>query len=187
MPGAVISRGLPKRWMTVQKHGLGPLVNQLMELSNTFDKGIKVGVFGSEVDQDMKMASLSLEHRHKGAGPPHWSNEGGEYIKWAYASRTANTFEKKIAPDLATRLISKGISGDEFWHIMGQRAVVAMKAAMAGIQTPSNAPSTIRQKGFDNPLIETGEMKGAVKYQIKELEALEEETGTVAEEAPMMF
>lgn len=37
---------------------------------------------------------------------------------------------------------------------------------MTNLRTPPNAASTIRQKGSSNPLIETGESRGAVTYEV---------------------
>jgi hypothetical protein len=35
-----------------------------------------------------------------------------------------------------------------------------------GFSSPGNAPSTIKQKGFDNPLIDTGELANQIFYSI---------------------
>lgn len=34
------------------------------------------------------------------------------------------------------------------------------------LRSPANAPATIKQKGSSNPLIDTGEMRGAVTYKV---------------------
>lgn len=42
-----------------------------------------------------------------------------------------------------------------------------VQQAIVDFSSPPNAPSTIAKKGFDNPLIDTGEMKGDVTYRVK--------------------
>lgn len=51
---------------------------------------------------------------------------------------------------------------------LGIRAQGDIQAEITSLQTPPNAPSTIKQKGSSNPLIDTGEMRGAVSYKIEE-------------------
>ena len=33
------------------------------------------------------------------------------------------------------------------------------------VRTPENAPSTVEQKGFDNPLVETGQMQRSIQIR----------------------
>ena len=49
---------------------------------------------------------------------------------------------------------------------LGLVAVGKVQAYMNDLKTPANAPSTIKSKGFDNRLIHTGELKGAVNYKV---------------------
>ncbi len=51
---------------------------------------------------------------------------------------------------------------------MGQMIEKDIKAKIVAIDTPPNAPSTIKAKGGDdNPLIDTGAMLGSVRYAVK--------------------
>ena len=51
--------------------------------------------------------------------------------------------------------------------LMGQRVESDVKAKIVSIKTPPNAPSTIRKKGVDNPLVDTGKMLNSVRYAVK--------------------
>ena len=51
---------------------------------------------------------------------------------------------------------------------LGIKAKGDIQAEIVALQTPPNAPSTIRQKGSSNPLIDQGELLGAVTYKIEE-------------------
>ncbi|EAR4362662.1 hypothetical protein ELU49_24020 [Salmonella enterica] len=76
----------------------------------------------------------------------HKSPEWGE--KMATLLRT-NDF------DTATALVYMGE------HIKGQ-----LQMFIRGWKKPPNAASTVRQKGFNNPLIETGHMMNSVDYSV---------------------
>lgn len=51
---------------------------------------------------------------------------------------------------------------------LGVLAQGDIQAEITSLRTPPNAASTIRQKGSSNPLINSGEMRAAVTFQIKE-------------------
>lgn len=51
---------------------------------------------------------------------------------------------------------------------LGIRAQGDIQAEITTLQMPPNAPSTIKQKGSSNPLVDTGEMRSAVSFKIDE-------------------
>ncbi|CDZ60468.1 Hypothetical protein NGAL_HAMBI2605_10380 [Neorhizobium galegae bv. orientalis] len=51
---------------------------------------------------------------------------------------------------------------------LGIKAQGDIQAEITSLDTPPNAPSTIRQKGSSNPLIDTGEMRNSVSYKIED-------------------
>lgn len=54
-----------------------------------------------------------------------------------------------------------------FMESVGSRAAEDIRQTVIEMTTPANAPRTIAQKGFDDPLIETGEMRDAIDYQVR--------------------
>ena len=50
---------------------------------------------------------------------------------------------------------------------MGQALASAMKSIIAGWKSPKNAEFTIKKKGKDDPLVETGLMMKSVRYEVK--------------------
>jgi hypothetical protein len=48
---------------------------------------------------------------------------------------------------------------------IGGLAVENIKTYISELEHPPNAPSTIEKKGFDNPLIDSEQMKEAVMYK----------------------
>lgn len=51
---------------------------------------------------------------------------------------------------------------------LGIKAQGDIQSEITSLQTPPNAASTIRQKGSSNPLIDTGEMRGAVSFKVED-------------------
>ena len=50
---------------------------------------------------------------------------------------------------------------------MGMLIEDGTKLYVKNLDTPPNAPLTIKLKGFDNPLIHTGEMLNSIRYAVK--------------------
>lgn len=57
--------------------------------------------------------------------------------------------------------------GPKVLGMMGEDIQGALKQSINDFTTPALAPSTVRAKGFDKPLIETGDMLNAVTYEVK--------------------
>jgi len=51
--------------------------------------------------------------------------------------------------------------------LLGERVVGDIKVKIREIRTPANAPMTIKLKGADNPLIDTGQMRNSIGYEVK--------------------
>ena len=83
------------------------------------------------------------------------------------------TFEQNQARyfrSMAQRLgsIMRGKSDfDTQLERIGALVIADLKASIAGWSDPPNAESTIRSKGFNNPLVETGAMMNAIKARIR--------------------
>jgi hypothetical protein len=61
---------------------------------------------------------------------------------------------------------NKGIKAKDALSLLGSIMVGQLKASIIAMKTPPNAPSTIRKKGFDNPLIDTSHMLNSVDYEV---------------------
>jgi len=73
----------------------------------------------------------------------------------------------KAAEILVGMMIDGEISKFEALERMGQQIEKDIKEKIVNLKTPPNAPRTIELKGEDNPLIDTGEMLGSIRYIIK--------------------
>lgn len=74
---------------------------------------------------------------------------------------------RRLMRDLAKKALNGDVSMDTIAEFLGQQAVGDIQKEMTNLRTPPNAPSTIRQKGSSNPLIDTGAMRGATTYEVK--------------------
>ena len=82
------------------------------------------------------------------------------------------TTADEIKPSMATladRMLDKIVQGKstvkQALEIMGLKAQAAIREAINNWTTPPNAPSTIRQKGANNPLVDTGQMRNSVEFE----------------------
>lgn len=57
---------------------------------------------------------------------------------------------------------------DQTMSKLGILAQGDIQQEITNLRTPPNAPSTIRAKGSSNPLIDTGEMRSKVTWQVKQ-------------------
>ena len=66
----------------------------------------------------------------------------------------------------AAALLKQGKSPAEVLDIMGELLAGQLRASIIAMKTPPNAPSTIRKKGFDDPLIDSGHMLNSVDFEV---------------------
>jgi len=125
-----------------------------------------------------KSVTVGLHEEDAGGGDPN-NVEKGYYNEFGTVNAPARPFlrsthdEKKmdwirrIMTDFGQVLEQKK-TGQQMLQSVGQFASKDVRQAVIEWDTPANAPSTIRRKGFDDPLIETGEMRDAIDYKVRE-------------------
>lgn len=69
------------------------------------------------------------------------------------------------APQVAA-LLKQGKTPSEALAIMGELMVGQLRTSIIAMKSPPNAPSTIREKGFDDPLVRTGHLLNSVDYEV---------------------
>ena len=96
---------------------------------------------------------------------------GNSYIpERSFMRSTYNKQFKKISNKFGR--IAKSISNKDYNVLskllkIGIDAKIAIKKTIITMKTPANAPTTIRNKGFDDPLIETGYMKSKISSEVR--------------------
>ena len=71
------------------------------------------------------------------------------------------------ADQIANLLQSNNYNAKRVLRLMGPEIVGQVQDSIDKLMDPPNAPSTVRKKGFDNPLIESGKMKNTVSYEVE--------------------
>ena len=88
-----------------------------------------------------------------------------------FATTTKDNFEKKHGSNISKATILSIITGDKTYgeRVMNNEAkqfAAEFREAIKEWDTPPNAPSTIADKGFNDPLVRTGEMRDAPEGRI---------------------
>lgn len=68
--------------------------------------------------------------------------------------------------ETAIRMLRRGDDPRRVMEALGNVAVGEVQKYVTELDTPPNAPSTIRQKGSSNPLINTGAIRQSITYEV---------------------
>ncbi len=75
----------------------------------------------------------------------------------------------KTAEGLMGQMIDSDMTIDDGLAIMGQMIERDIKRKIITLKTPPNASSTIRKKGSENPLVNTGLLGGSIRFKVKDV------------------
>lgn len=70
----------------------------------------------------------------------------------------------ELAADLAFKVFIREINYQDTFPILGDAVVEDIKRTIKEFSEPKNAPLTIANKGFDDPLIEKGELRDSIHW-----------------------
>ena len=73
---------------------------------------------------------------------------------------------RKLSREYAYDVLLQKRTTDQMMNRLGSIMVSDVKLKITNIRAPANALSTVRAKGFDNPLIWTGRMRANTKYKV---------------------
>ncbi len=76
--------------------------------------------------------------------------------------------QKHWADDIGQILPANGYDAELTMNLMGEKLKGELQDSIRNWSEPPNAPSTIAKKGFDKPLIDTGDMLRAVGSEVTE-------------------
>lgn len=68
--------------------------------------------------------------------------------------------------DVIQEGIEKGLTSKQILDQVGVEAVGFVQQYITDLRTPKNKESTIKRKGSDNPLIDTGSMRQSITYTV---------------------
>lgn len=123
---------------------------------------IEVGtVTNYSVKGDFDVLALS-NVLDKGSGKrkiPGWNYNQKAFEK--FKPTAARYFKEGVA-----KIINGNFSAEAMTNKIGIEASTKYKAMIERIKSPANSPATVKKKGFDNPMIETGHFKNNIAAKI---------------------
>jgi hypothetical protein len=128
------------------------------QISNFKEIKIKAGIWDGMYPDGTKVVDVASRNIYGTESIP-----ARDFRKLAIEGIKANilpTFKRIILNSLKKRSIHVSTVQD-----IGMAMQAEVKQAIIDMDTPPNAPSTIRAKGFDDPLIHTRRMLNSVEYK----------------------
>jgi hypothetical protein len=132
------------------------------EIRSMDGKSVTAGLHEKDAGEEDPNAVMRGYYNEIGAG----NNPARPFLRTTHDERKyswARTMQKDFA-----RVIDGLISGQGMMESIGEIAAADIRQSIVRWDDPPNAPRTIAQKGFDDPLIETGEMRDAVDYEVRD-------------------
>lgn len=97
-----------------------------------------------------------------------WNEFGTVRIPARPAFRTTIAQQSKSwGTKLGKAIKATNYDGQKALALLGQDMRDDLESSIAQWSAPPNAPSTIRRKGFDKPLVDKGDMQRAPDYEVK--------------------
>lgn len=149
--------------------GLEALVTKMEELKTLC---LDVGYLDSKRHKGAKMTIAQLAYLQE-TGFSHSFNgrtivtparpflSTSTYVAWG------TTFLPNRVPDILSSLFLPNRSSKATIEKLGRLTTEFVKDAIDGWTIPENAPYTVKLKGFNNPLVETGQMRDSVQYKVR--------------------
>ena len=112
---------------------------------------------GSEYPDGTPVAAVAAYNEYGGSGPPR------PFFRGMIAKKRGNWGKK-----LGEILKQNHFDGKKSLALMGEGISGQLRESIQEFSDPANAPSTVAQKGFDKPLVDTGHMLNSVDSEVKE-------------------
>lgn len=135
---------------------------------------VAVGFPAGEASQSNIMKAIYNEFGTKGSGKgfstPRGGGFGGPIPERPFmrnAMRSNQTKYQQFMKVSAKAILSGEVTPEVSLKRLGRMAQVDIQEEITSLSSPPNSPTTIRLKGSSNPLIDTGEMRGAVTWKLE--------------------
>lgn len=150
------------------------LLAQLRELGAT-PKHVVVGVLGAKGAEKHRERDAEGNERpgeNTVAEVAQWNHYGTSTIPARPFLTIAMQWHKaelrKTQARLAVGILQSKLTLDQALGLLGQAATNAVKQTIADGVSPDNAPATVHKKGSSTPLINTGQLRGSITYEVRE-------------------
>jgi hypothetical protein len=126
------------------------------------DKYVTVGIHeGAQAVDDGSMTMAQL------GATLHFGTNNGRIPARPWLDVGVASGNEKYA-NIIKRGFENDKSVDDILETVGVVAVGKVQSYMTDLRTPPNAPSTIKAKGSDNPLVDSGALRQSVTYAIQQ-------------------
>ncbi len=132
------------------------LAAHLKGLAAKMSGSVEVGFLeGATYPDGTSVAAVASANEYGASGPPR------PFFRTMIAQESPSWPGKMAAAYKAT-----GGDGDKTLALMGEDIQGALIQSINDFSSPPLAPSTIKRKGFDKPLIDTGHMVNSTGYRV---------------------
>lgn len=137
------------------------LMKKLREIAESMGGGsVSVGFMeGSTYPDGTPVAAVAFWNEY---GVPENNQPPRPFFRGMIAEESPHWGES-----MAALAKSTNYDGPKVLDIMGQTIAGALEESIDDFMAPGNAESTIARKGFDKPLIDTGNMKRAIDWKVE--------------------
>lgn len=128
-----------------------------------------------ERDAEENVATIAAINEYGQANDPPYQIPARPFLEPAVRRRKRfikagmeRALKKALTPDnlqMSEDRVQKVLTSE--FEKIADNLVGAIQAGIINLQTPPNAPFTIQKKGFNDPLLETGQMVDSVQYVVK--------------------
>jgi hypothetical protein len=87
--------------------------------------------------------------------------------KWPFFTNMIREKQHEWGPATGALLVANGYDAAKTLALVGEAVAGQLRQEIVDTNAPSNAPSTIRRKGFDKPLVETSHLLNSIDYEVK--------------------
>lgn len=144
--------------------------------------------FDLQISNDRRLAGMEVVSGHFDKPHPSipghnmatlglWQHDGTEPIKTdedhhipprPYLDEGSMADKEQVGTHIQQEMMGNPLPDyDAALHREGKRHTARIKDAIVNMSTPSNARDTIRRKGFNNPLIATGDFVESTEYEVR--------------------
>ena len=165
----VIDRGFSRIRVELDKTDGSTVDIGILKGASSFVGPVRSGVnFGPQPKGNFEVAEIAAVQEfgtHK-AG----KNRNVVIPERSFLRSTSDDNKQKysqVLKSLMGDMLSGTITIEQGLALFGERVVGDVKKKITTIREPANAPRTIAQKGFDNPLIRTGTLRSRIAKRVK--------------------
>lgn len=122
-------------------------------------KAVYVGLpAGTDGELVMRGAVHQFGSEKRNIPPRPWLDKGAEQGADKY---------KKLAKNKITDVVTGDLSVDKYYQTLGEISVAEVRKYLRNGDFTPLSPATIKRKGSSKPLIDTGQLRNSVTYEVK--------------------